>query len=427
MYFVRLGRRKPRNTVSSRTGAKITVVSTRLAAPPGPAAKAFSITELLAVPWSSPLRPSAYARAVTSNTNTQVRNTARAASPNQSSLFSRCRFIASRFFRAAAALASVAPASTPPACLIARDSSSGNPPSTSTSSPNSEHWNQPGGRGAREAAIAPITDSAKTNCTSSAQTMMSEKALGSSKTACRSFAKSSGLSIGISSAARVPLYTMAGASAPAKKKPLSTASSAKKIVGAPQGTTHWGPSPRGSFSGSYFSIGDKREASGDDSLLSPRAEASMSSVSESAALTAPKGTETVAFASRDAASGAVFLFSLFSSLDAIPSGGPSSSASSEDRSSASKADMVVSEDDLETFASSSPPPEARARVRRRGASSLFVGARLALKLDTTPPRRRGGGTSSLDAGGGRAEQTRRAATRRASGVAVERNVATRIA
>jgi hypothetical protein len=89
--------------------------------------------------------------------------------------------------------------------------------------------------------------------------------------------------------------------------------------------------------------------------------------------------------------------------------------------------MVVSEDDLETFASSSPPPEARARVRRRGASSLFVGARLALKLDTTPPRRRGGGTSSMDAGGGRAEQTRRAATRRASGVAVERNVATRIA
>lgn len=111
----------------------------------------------------------------------------------------------------------------------------------------------------------------------------------------------------------------------------------------------------------------------------------------------------------------------------MPSGGPSSSASSEDRSSASKADMVVSEDDLEPLASSSPPPEARARVRRRGASSLFVGARLALKLDTTPPRRRGGGTSSMDAGGGRAEQTRRAATRRASGVAVERNDATRIA
>ena len=269
--------------------------------------------------------------------------------------------------------------------------------------------------------MAPITDSAKTHCVSSAQTMMSEKALGSSKTACRSFAKSSGLSIGISSAARVSLYTMAGASAPAKKKPLSTASSAKKIVGAPHGTTHWGPSPRGSFSGSYFSIGD-------DCLSSPRAEESLSSVlSESAALTAPKGTETVAFASRDAALGAVFIFSVFSSLDAMPSGGPSSSASSEDRSSASKAEMVVSEDDLEPLASSSPPPEARARVRRRGVSSLFVGARLALKLDTTPPRRRRGGTSSMDAGGGRAEQTRRAATRRASGVAVERNVATRIA
>jgi hypothetical protein len=84
IHRVSVGSKKPRNTVSSSAGASTTVVSTKLAAPLGPAANAFSIVPFEAVPVSSPRRPRAYERAVMAKTKSQTNAAARTASPPQS-------------------------------------------------------------------------------------------------------------------------------------------------------------------------------------------------------------------------------------------------------------------------------------------------------------------------------------------------------